>query len=93
LLLNKQDLPEYNLQPMQQLQQYPSDQKICYTTPDRVGQAVVEEPPAALYIEEAGSETLDTETNLISWITEEGLIAAEPQAFVPGTESSRLSYY
>jgi hypothetical protein len=85
LVLAKQDLPEYNLQPMQQLPQYPSDQKIFYTAPDRVGQAVIEEAPVALHIEEAGLETLDTETDSMSWITEEGLIAAEPPDLVPET--------
>lgn len=93
LLLNKQDLPEYNLQPMQQLQQYPLDQKISYTAPDRVEQVVGEEPPAALYIKEAGPETLGTEADSSSWITEEALIAAEPPDLVPETTSSRLSYY
>lgn len=93
LLLSKQDLPEYNLQPMQQLQQYPLDQLISYTAPDRVGQAVIEEAPVALHIEEAGLETLDTETDSMSWITEEASIPAEPPDLVPETESSRLSYY
>jgi hypothetical protein len=61
LLLDKQDLPEYNPQPQLPIQQYPKDPSIPYAAVDVDEQPVVEEPLPTLYIEETEPETLETD--------------------------------